>query len=396
MARLDVLRRTFLQSAAAGAAGLVVSGATRVSAALAGTVQIEQPVHGAVLNRRHGDEVQDGLKVQVTGFAPLRDRVTVNGAPARREGGRFRGDVVLDKKVNEIAAVCDGPLGASQHRVRAVWDKHSFPRYRFTIDDNSFFLRDVAQKGYKSLFDCFYLKGLKELHDKYGTKFVLNIYYTTEDGFELPQFPDRYKAEWRDNAQWLSLAFHAHANKPDRPYQHTPAQKLIDDLELVAEQIHRFAGEEVYSPPTNIHWAMVQPAALKPLYEHGVRVLSGGFRLVQGNWDLNYLLDDDRSEYLSRNDALMDFDSGIVFSKGDITCNNMPLDRIVPHLESVAANPGRAEIMDVFTHEQYCWPFYRNYGPDHFQRLDAAIRWVTEHGYKPVFFHEGFLGGPDW
>jgi len=23
----------------------------------------------------------------------------------------------------------------------------------------------------------------------------------------------------------------------------------------------------------------------------------------------------------------------------------------------------------------------------------AAIRWVTEHGYKPVFFHEGFLGG---
>jgi hypothetical protein len=25
----------------------------------------------------------------------------------------------------------------------------------------------------------------------------------------------------------------------------------------------------------------------------------------------------------------------------------------------------------------------------------VAIHWVTEHGYKPVFFHEGFLGGPE-
>jgi hypothetical protein len=54
----------------------------------------------------------------------------------------------------------------------------------------------------------------------------------------------------------------------------------------------------------------------------------------------------------------------------------------------------QAEIMDLFTLEQYFWPFYRNYVPDHAQRLDAATRWVTEHGYKPVFFHEGFLGAP--
>jgi hypothetical protein len=37
------------------------------------------------------------------------------------------------------------------------------------------------------------------------------------------------------------------------------------------------------------------------------------------------------------------------------------------------------------------WPFL----PDHFQRLDTAIRWATEHGYAPVFFHEGLLGGKE-
>ena len=91
----------------------------------------------------------------------------------------------------------------------------------------------------------------------------------------------------------------------------------------------------------------------------------------------------------------MDFDSGIVFSRVDIVCNSTPIERIVPTLEPLTRDPNQAEIMDLFTHEQYFWPFYANYIPDHFERLAVAIRWVTEHGYKPVFFHEGFLGGPD-
>jgi hypothetical protein len=49
--------------------------------------------------------------------------------------------------------------------------------------------------------------------------------------------------------------------------------------------------------------------------------------------------------------------------------------------------------MDHFTHEQYFWPFYDNFIPDHPQRLDVAIRGVMEHGYKPVFLHEVFIGG---
>jgi hypothetical protein len=224
---------------------------------------------------------------------------------------------------------------------------------------------------------------------------VLNIYYTTEDGFELPQFSDRYKSEWQDNSHWLKLAFHAYANKPDRPYQYAQPEQLIADLDKVAEQIHRFAGEQTYSPPTVIHWGMVQPAVLKPLFDHGVRVLSGYFGMRGSIWDVNYFLDDDRSEYLSRHDALMDFNSGIVFSKVDIVCNTVPIERIVPTLEPLAKDPNCAEIMDLFTHEQYFWPFYHNHIPDHAQRLETAIRWVTEHGYKPVFFHEGFLGGPE-
>jgi hypothetical protein len=355
-------------------------------------LKIDEPFHGAVLNRRHGQEANGVLKIRVCGTARLRDRVTVNGSPTQRAGTQFASEITLREKETEIIAVSEGAYGRQEDRVRVLWDRYSEPRYRFSIDDNSFFLRDIAQKNYRSLFDCFYLNILRELNSKYGARFVLNIYYTTEDGFELPQFPDRYRDEWQDNSHWLKLAFHAYANKPDRPYQYAPAQQLIGDLDKVAEEIHRFAGEQTYSPPTVIHWGMVLPESLKPLTERGVRVLSGYFAPRGDIWDVNYFLADDRSEYLSRHDALMDFDSGIVFSRVDIVCNNTPIDRIVPTLEPLAEDPNCAEIMDLFTHEQYFWPFYHNYVPDHAQRLDTAIRWVTEHGYKPVFFHEGFMG----
>lgn len=388
-------RRRFLQILGAGAAGTLLAHGRQALAGPSEPFRIDEPFHGAVLNRRMGKEAEGGLKIQVRGEAPLRDQVTVNGNPTTRAGNAFASEILLKEKETEIVAASEGISGRREHKVRVVWDKNSRPRYRFSIDDNSFFLRDIAQKRYASLFDCFYLKMLRDLHAKYGARFVLNIYYTTGDGFDLTRFSDRYKAEWKDNANWLRLAFHAHANDPDRPYQNAPAGKLIADLDRVAEQIRRFAGEEVYSPPTVIHWGMVQPAALKPLFERGVRVLSGFFERVPAGWDVNYLLDDDRSEYLSRHDALMDFPSGIVFSKIDIVINTIPAERIVPTLEPLTRDPNQAEIMDLFTHEQYFWPFYHNYIPDHPQRMDVAIRWVTEQGYEPVLFHEGFLGIKD-
>jgi len=393
MKKLPKTRRDFMKTTAAGAAGIILAKPKILSAQASGSVRIETPFHGAVLNRRHGKQVDGGLKIKVTGRATVDGVVIVNGSPARRDGTKFTSEIILRQKQTDIVAVSESNFGRSEHRIRVIWDMHSVPRYRFSIDDNSFFLRDIAKNNYASLFDCFYLKNLRRLHSKYGTCFVLNIYYTTEDGFELPQFPDRYKSQWQDNSDWLKLAFHAYANKPDRPYQNASAAKLMADFDKVAGEIVRFASEDVYSPPTVIHWGMVQPEALKPLYERGVRVLSGYFRRQGDAWDVNYLVDDVRSEYLSRHDALMDFGSGIVFSRVDIVCNSTPVDQIIPTLEPLTKDPNQAEIMDIFTHEQYFWPFYSNYIPDHFERLDVAIGWLTENGYKPVFFHEGFLGG---
>ncbi len=368
-------------------------------------VRIDEPFHGAVLNRRHGRSVNGGLAVRVTGEAPLAARVTVNGAVADRQGRRFSTEALLTDPETDIIAASEDSTGVSRHAVRVVWDRRSRPRYRFTIDDNSFFLRDIAANAYTSLFDCFFLSSLRDLNVKYGAKFSLNLFYATpEDDFNLSQFPATYRREWLDNSDWLKLAFHARAEFPNRPYQHVGPGRLAEDYDLVAEHIRRFAGAATFSPATVVHWAMVHPSALSVLQERGVRALTGIFKRTipaaadaapcgSGPlYDLNYCLDDRRSAYLACHDALKDFGTGIVFSKVDVICNNTPLDRVVPTLAPLVHHPQQAEIMDLLTHEQYFWPFYHNHVPDHVQRCERAIRFCADNGYEPVFFHEGLLG----
>jgi len=70
--------------------------------------------------------------------------------------------------------------------------------------------------------------------------------------------------------------------------------------------------------------------------------------------------------------------------------NGTPLDQIVPKLDAITADPCQSEVIDFLTHEQYFWPFYSNYLPDHAERMDRAIGYVTRHGYKPVFLQDEF------
>lgn len=146
-------RRTFLRAVAAGASGAAAvgwpekSGAARIAGATAEPLRIREPFHGAVLNRRTGKEVDGGLEIAVRGEAPLRDRVMVNGAPAARDGAGFSAPLVLRERETEVVAVSEGSSGRREHRVRVVWDRRSFPRYRFSLDDNSFFLRTSPRRS---------------------------------------------------------------------------------------------------------------------------------------------------------------------------------------------------------------------------------------------------------
>jgi len=379
-------------------------------------IQVLQPFHGAVLHRRLGApvvgvvEASDGrpiaLKIKVSGEAPPDAAVTVNGVECRRNGRAFEAEIELRQKMNDIIVKSKSASNElHETRIRVLWLKNSVPRYRFTVDDTIFFLREIHRNGYKSLFEDYFLGNLRKLHQKYGTKFALNLFYETSgdaeyinverEYFNLSQFSDRYKSEWEDNADWLRLLFHAKREHPGEPYKNASAETLIGDFVQVEREIKRFAGEASYLPATVIHWGTIRPETYQSLAAHGVTALSGYFIRRNGDYYVCYQMDDSRCHYLEHQDFLLDVDSGIVFSKIDLVANLVPLDDTVPTLEKVIADPNTAEFIDLMTHEQYFWPFYRNYLPDHWDRLDRAFAFLTERGYKPVFMNDPPLGLDD-
>ena len=206
---------------------------------------ITAPADGAILNRHDGETIAGGLRIQVHGVVHGGGTVKVNGTPAEVRDGEFDAPAVLRNRENRIKV--ESPAGL-RDEVTVLWDRDSFKRYRFSTDDNIWFLRDIARNAstYTSIFQNPYLAFWREMHRKYGTKVHHNIYYETA-GFNLSQMPDKFRDEWRANADWLRLSFHARANNPARPYTHASAEQIREDYRLVNREIERFAGKELLS-----------------------------------------------------------------------------------------------------------------------------------------------------
>jgi hypothetical protein len=191
-----------------------------------------QPFDGGVIHGQCGPpvlETETGpggtkvLKIEVTGSVPPGAKLEVfttdgQNVPVRIRNGVFRGTALLRDRITEIRARATINGAPQEIRTRAVWAKNSYRRFRCYIDDHSFCFRDICQKDYKSVFDCFYLAKLRELHRNFGAKINLNWFNTTpERDFRLSMFPDKYKSEFEDNAHWLRLAFHSENEFPDIP-----------------------------------------------------------------------------------------------------------------------------------------------------------------------------------
>jgi hypothetical protein len=353
-------------------------------------IAILDPRHGAILNRHDGSESAAGLDIAVSGTVSGNAPVLVNGVPARTHAGRFSATLRLCARQTVITAVA----GAESAAVTVLYDQASFARYRFSLDDNVWFLRDIAQKRYRSLFENPYMALWKRLHDAYGTKVHCNLYFQCE-GFNLTQMPDLYKAEWEDNADWFRLTFHAWQNEPNKPYLSAGYAQLAHDFDAITAEIVRFAGPTVLDPFTTIHWGEATRAGCQAVRDRGIRGLVGYFVLAQnGDPAVAYYADRELTQYMATHDYWKDLDENLIFVRHDIVINSFPLADIVPRLNAVAADPHQAEIMELMIHEQYFHPTYQAYIPDYAARCETAVRWVTERGYAPVFYGDGFIGNP--
>ena len=365
-------------------------------------VKIINPIDGAILNRHDGVVSEEGLRVSVTGTVEPGSGVQVNGIKAEVEGDHFTVEVTLKDKKIQIQALARKGDQEAICTISVLWDKDSIKRYQFSTDDNIEFLKDIAQNTsiYRSIFDNNYMRFWREKHERYGVKMHHNIYFQTE-GFNLSQMSDKFKSEWQDNADWLRLSFHSleHGNKA--PYTHSTYEEVTRDFKLVTNEIIRFAGEELLSPFTTIHWGNACREACRALRDNGITGLMGEFPLTK------YYLNEEASEYLGKHDYWKDIKEDIFFISADILLDfPSRYPNVAEHLDKVAANPYQQEVMQLFVHE-WSSPWSKLiYVPkwfeekfrqkfDYKERVNAALKWVTSNGYKSVFYDEGFLGAPE-
>lgn len=343
------------------------------------------PVDGDVLHANDG-EIKDGvLAMRVQAAAAPGSQVRIAGVKAEeKEPGMFSAVIPLSEGGHMLTA--ETSSGKAQIRVTVQLDYAGY--YRLSIDDAVWFLRDLTDHGYESLFDNPFLKFLKEVHELYGTKIHINIYYQDGETFTITSVPDRYREEWQHNADWLCLSFHARANMPNNPYDGADYETMKADLSAVKREAIRFAGEELWSRVTTLHWGAATYDGCRALRDGGYKVLVGDFNVDDEKPAVSYYFNLDQRRNIKRRFIWRDEDLGVTFVRSAIILDTHPLSEIVPFLDEIKGDSLRSPYLDLLIHEQYFYPSYPKYQPDYRDKVLTAVRWATENGYRSAFLQE--------
>lgn len=350
-----------------------------------------EPNHGDILTHHDGTETDEGLRISVYGTAPDGHEVTVNGQPAEVEQGYFSCEITLNRCHNIIVA----KAGRSECRTEVWWNPATTRRYRISVDDSIFFLKDLAAQPnrYASLFDHWYLKFWRELHEEFGTKAHFNLFYQT-DGFDVTEMPDRWRDEWAENADWLNMTFHGLQDKPDRPYRNARYMQIAHDFDLVTAEIRRFAGNTVVSKTTTLHWAECPEAAITALRDRGVEQLVALFDSAGGPCRTGYYLSADRCTACDNRGAWYDADTRLTFIRCAAVLDQLEPEEVPLYLEARTNTPHTSEMLEVIIHEPYFRQEHDLYQPNAMDKVRAAVNWATLNEYSPVFWSDGLLGMP--
>jgi len=344
------------------------------------------PIDGDMLTAYDGT-IKDGfLETKIRVKAGQGRKLIINGKVATYENGVYIANVIL-KSYSNIIDVTDSATNDKQS-ITIYWLKNVVNKYRLSLDDNIWFLKDINVNAgkYKSIFENPYLKFLKKVNDTYGTKIHLNLYYQT-DGFNLSHLTTKFRNEWKENAGWLRLSFHALQNDPDMPYINAGYDEVKKDCSLVHEQIKRFAGEELMGPVTTLHWGEGTRQGCRALTDSGYKALAGYFTMNPDN-NVSYYLDDEKRNHVNKRFIWKDHTEGIIFSRLALVINTLNQDKILPWLNELRCESHKPAYIDLMIHEQYFYEHYKDYQPDYREKVMTSVRWAAENGYKPAFLSE--------
>lgn len=346
-----------------------------------------RPIDGDVLFSHADGEVTDqGLRTKITVHADKNSDILINGIKADKEdNGIYSAYVTIDSYRNTVE-VKDSQTGEFDSIV-IYWFKNGYKTYRLAVDDVIWCFENIYknQDSYESIFDDPFLNLYYDLHQKYGTYVHMHIYYENDDGsFNLSMFPDKYKAEFIKNSDWLKFTFHSKKDKPDSPYKYASYEQVMLEGKQVEREIIRFAGKEVLSNVTSQHWADSNLYATRAFRNLGFLCIDGYFTFDKnGDPMVSYYLNKEQAAHAFTRDFWVDNKEDIIFVKDDIVINAVKLENIDEYMEKISSREDHC-FHYLLIHEQYFYKHYKAYKPDYKERIFAAVDWCHRHGYRPA------------
>ena len=345
-----------------------------------------KPIDGDVLfSTADGEEKDGSLYVAVSLAAEPGKTVTVNCVPAVEADGVYTATVRLDGYRNALEARIEET--GEVDTIYVYWFKNAYKTYRLAVDDVIRCFENIYlhQEEYTSIFQDPYLALFRDLHDAYGVPVHMHVFYETNDGhFNLSMFPDKYKAEFQANGDWLKFTFHSRVEYPRSPYKHASYELTYREGKQVEAEILRFAGREVMSNITSQHFADSNLQATRAFRNLGFKCLDGYF-IFDKNGDpaVSYYLDKEQTRHAAARDFWVDNKEDIFFVRDDIVIDTVPLEKIPGFMEELS-NTEYGCFHYVIVHEQYFYEDYERYEPDYRERVFATVDWCHRHGYRPV------------
>ena len=249
----------------------------------------------------------------------------------------------------------------------------------FTVDDNIRFLKELTEGSYSSAFEHPYLAMYKRLHEKYGLRVQLNLFYELGD-FDLSQVTDRYREEFRSHSDWLKMSFHSRLENV-RPYENSDYDEVFRDCQNLHRQILRFASAENLGRTTTLHYCLATPEGLRAMGDNGVIGLLGLYG-TESSPKKSYQSTNEQGDRIRRGELVKE--GGISYGGIDIVLNLFSKDDILSELRYLLDR----ELVKIMIHEQYFYPDYRKYQADFEEKLDAAFELLVKNNFESAFFED--------
>lgn len=239
-------------------------------------------------------------------------------------------------------------------------------RAHFSIDDATQIFQDIAFHEYESIFENEVLGKLRNLHEEYGLKATLYVFGKL-DTYDLADFPDTYKTEFEDNADWLKIGFHS-ITETSPEEEGVTTKEFAEGIEKVNQEILDFAGEASLAHVLRLHYWYATDEMVQILKKEGVEGL-----LCGNDSDSCYNLAKEQAENLLRSR------DGIRPGELSYYVTDIRLEKTDDILKALDAHKCDRLVV-VFTH---VWCFKENE-----EKLEETATLLKKYGYKYTFLEE--------